>query len=217
MKTDFDWRNDEKLISTEFDRENKEVLQLINQRFLLMTGAITGVTLILGWLASSSGSLFASGLSQPLIFVSVISCACGLGLLTMFYLLSFFLLRTIRIISSLIYVRYEAPSESPLAHEHLWAKFRTKNYAAYSKPFAIIYLILGVAIWLVPFLIRASTSVFQWATADWLLVFAFVLYSLFVFLTGWNYLLKIDESRYREQWRNAAEMLGNDLKSRKPA
>ena len=59
MKGHLDWHlgQDHSLVVAEYDRQNKEIIQILDQRFRLVIVAVLGTVAILGWFAGVSGHM----------------------------------------------------------------------------------------------------------------------------------------------------------------
>jgi hypothetical protein len=123
-----------------FDAEDKrklhaEVNQLVNQRFLLNTAAITIFGIIMAWTMSRPIQTIVAPASD---FISAVSTLLTLLLFSL-YILSHLLRRTTRVITT--YLIAKSMSE----WEEDWQSFRSSNtYFAYTKSQTILFLSLGL-------------------------------------------------------------------------
>ena len=210
MEVKIPWENKDKLgaIFAEYDKQNKEVLQIVNQRFQLITLAVIGTVTILGWLGSNLTKLKETELIGQIQILSL----CGVVFLCSLYILSFRLLGTMRVFTTLIQARYET-ADSPLRHEHLWRHFTRKPYSAYSKPYASVYLILAFAVFLVPLFFRPPYDKYPVGFFDGAIFVAFSLFFVFVWLTTWQKLWSPDERELLDRWNEAIESLSREKAS----
>jgi hypothetical protein len=206
MNTKIDWQQNTGMLTAEFDRQNKEVLQIVNQRFTLITVAIGGTATVLGWMATNirlvPDNPSPETLKQFFLSNQYLSLA-GIVLLALAFALSFLLLRTVRLVTTSIIARYEDP-DSPLRHENIWKQFRATNkYTAYSRPLGWVYFSLGIVMWIVPLLIRASRGPLLWYPNEEMVALCVSLYSLFVVgITEWRWFAP-DEETLIKQWEKA--------------
>lgn len=199
-----DWRNLKGIVSIEYDRQNKEVLQIINQRFMVVTIAIGGAATVLGWVAtifSASGSI--NG-------IRVLSLS-GILFLGLMFALSHLLLRTARLITTSIIARYEVPV-SPLKHEHIWHEFRNtgKKYSAYTRPYGWIFVLLGFIVWVVPFALRCiNAECVIWDVYELCILIVLAIFLLLVILFTESKIFLPNEKDLIIRWEQAITKVKN--------
>jgi Na+/melibiose symporter-like transporter len=119
-----------------------EVNQLVNQRFVLTTVAITVFGFVMAWMLSRiSGDSGAVG-----AFVFVLSAVLS-GLLFALFVLSHLYKGMIRVYST--YLKVTGASQ----WEEDWSRYRQSSYLGYTKPQTIVFLVLNGLTVGFPFLI----------------------------------------------------------------
>ncbi len=177
-----------------------EINQIVNQRFLLTTLAITVFGVMAAWLIpkttpspKSDVGLFTIAGSTLLTFL--------LGALYLFN--HFFLKGMLRLYTSYLLVTESSGWESD------WETYRNnfKGYLGYTKGQAFVFLLLGVISTVFPFLIALGYSLSLYP-CDWLYIHVAVgvIYFLFVLFTG--IFGRLDpEKKATERWKK----LKNDI------
>ena len=127
---------------------NSEITQIVNQRFLITTTAITVFGVMIAWMfpksapnpgdSVGSGTFLLSGLLLVVLF--------------MLYLSSHFLKRTLRFFTTYLIVTDSSNWEVA------WRSFREKGHFAYTKDQTVLFLILNLIASAFPFIFAAVSS-----------------------------------------------------------
>lgn len=167
-----------------------EVNQLVNQRFLLNTAAVTLFGVILSWIIPKD--------SPPNTIGIVHYTACILLFILLFALFSIsHLLRvTTRVITTYLIEKDASQWEKD------WKLYRSqKSYFAYTKSQTLLFLILGLIVTAFPFLLIQLFN--QQVNSDrglWVVFLVGLLYEIFVFGMGfkdWFYPEKAIQARWK--------------------
>jgi hypothetical protein len=126
-----------------------EINQLINQRFLVTTVAITAFGVVMGMLAPRIPPTLSTGVGG---FVFLVSTVLSLILFSLF-LLSHYCKGMIRVYSTYLILKNASDWEVD------WEKFRSHNYVGYTIPQTIVFLMLNAITSAFPFLISRVFSV----------------------------------------------------------
>jgi hypothetical protein len=170
-----------------------EVNQIVNQRFLLTTLGITILGIVGGWLFMKHETLMEEGQIGGIVYAV---SALLLALLFMLFYFGQMLYGKLRIYTSYLYVTKGSNWEQD------WKEFREgRKYIGYRKAQSFVYLLLGVAAFIVPlaFAIVMDLSLTPWAGFAALCVL-FVLYAIFVAGMGLAFWFDPEEAAIN-QWQ----------------
>ena len=125
-----------------------EINQIINQRFLLTTLAVTVFGIIAAWLLPKERP-------QPGASVGLFTYAGSILLMTLLFVLFFFLHR-LRAMSKTLAAYLILTKQSIWEEE--WKKYRKDPYFGYTELQAVVFLILGVLAVAIPFFLCLGFS-----------------------------------------------------------
>jgi len=132
------------ILSPEDQRKlHAEINQIINQRFLLTTLAVTVFGIIAAWLLPKERP-------QPGTSVGLFTYAGSILLITLLFVLFFFLHR-LRAMSKTLAAYLVVTKQS--RWEQDWAEYRKKGYFGYTEVQAIVFPVLGGLAAAIPFLL----------------------------------------------------------------
>jgi len=127
-----------------------EVNQLVNQRLLITSLAVTVFAAITAWLIPKSSPAPGSDLGA---FVYIASILLVVALFALFFLMHIFT-RMLRIFTTYLIVTDASGWEKD------WVTYRSKfPYLGYTKPLAGMFILLGIAATLFPLLLRLAYPV----------------------------------------------------------
>ncbi|MBI5963109.1 MAG: hypothetical protein HY863_06525 [Chloroflexi bacterium] len=167
-----------------------EVNQIVNQRLSLATLAVTVFGALVAWLIPKS---------TPSAGSEVGAFIYGATILLLLVLFSLFLLAHHLTYMLRIYTTYLDESNAS-NWEKDWSAYRARfKYVGYTKPQALIFLILGILSAIFPFLLALVYSLnFEPKIGAIVCVLAGGLYAIFVSGMGfWKWFAKEDEMRQR--------------------
>ena len=127
---------------TDLQKIHREVNQLVHQRFMLTTVAISVFGVLLAWLVPRTTPDPNTNLGGFTYLISTILCV----MLCSIFLLSHLLKNMIRILTSYLRITKASPWEVA------WKKYRMNPYTAYTKPQALLFLLLNSLALLFPFI-----------------------------------------------------------------
>jgi len=184
---------------------NDEIRQIVNQRYLLTTFAITTFGIIIAWLIPKTS---AGASANPPIFYYAGSILLII-ILGGLYLFNYCLRGMLRIFSTYLQVTDKS------GWEQNWQNYRDNNtikfkrsklikhskYWGYTKAQAIIFILLGILAFFFPIsIIHYSSLNFQFTNEFYIHVFVSIVYIGFVSLTGFLGLCD-PESKAMERWK----------------
>jgi MFS family permease len=164
----------------DYKARNQEIQQLVAHRFQLTTLAILVFSGIAGWLTT----YLANPVNDPNFLISGLLPTVSLlllSILAVLYYEYFALLRTLRIFSTYLFIKF------PTQWEADWKKYRehplTKKYPGYSKAGFRIFSVLGVLSVVYPsFFLIPYRKLIKWAYAAPLLAVVVLLLVVFLWL-----------------------------------
>lgn len=181
----------EKPNTTDLSKIHAEVNLLIQQRFLLMSLAITLFGVVSTW--SISKDPLAPG--SPLGSFPFIASLLILILLFVLYLVNHFLLERIRTLTTYLVVTETSSWEKD------FERFRAWKYFGYTKSQSLVFIVLGTISTLFPFLLAFIQDLkIEMVTSGWILLCCGILYVIFVF--GMGFLKWFDnEEDIKRKWK----------------
>lgn len=173
---------------------HSEITQIVNQRFLITTSAITVFGVFVAWLIPKDAPTTESSVAIFTIAGSMLLT----WLLGALYLFNHFFLRgMLRVYTSYLIVTQSS------SWEYDWQRYRLdfRWYLGYTKGQAVVFLFLGAVSTCFPFAIALGYSLnlchWNWLWAD---IVTGAIYLLFVLLTGvLNWLNP--EQKAKEKWQ----------------
>ena len=168
-----------------------EVNQIVNQRFLLTTLAVTVFGVITAWLIPRE----APSTPEPLGAFRFAAAVLLETMLFLLFLLGHMLSGMLRTIAS--YMEVTKASE----WEQAWRTFRQRRYLGYTKPQAIVFLALGVLGAGTPFAIWASVPQYNLEPRAGVLLLIGVGLLYLLFVSGMSFFRWFDpEDSARHRW-----------------
>lgn len=170
---------------------HSEVNQITNQRFLVMTLAITVFGVITAWLLPKSTPMAGQPVGAPVWVISVIHCL----LLFALFFLQTLLKNTLRLFTTYLVVMEASPWEMD------WKTFRGhRTYAAYGKPMTLVFLLLSIFAGFMPFLLAVAYELTLFPPAAmWVHIVIASLTVLLIFAIGFGGWLD-NEKKVEDQW-----------------
>jgi len=168
---------------------NNEICQIINQRYLLTTFAITTFGIILAWLIPKTSS--GAGANPPIFYYA--GSILLIIVLFCLYLFNYCLRGMLRIFSTYLQVTDKS------GWEQNWQKYREKNtkefkliklkyskYWGYIKAQTIVFLVLGILTFIFPITVIyfSEPLIFETSIEFWIHTFISLIFIIGVFLTG---------------------------------
>jgi hypothetical protein len=168
-----------------------EINQLVHQRFLLATAAVTVFGVVSAWSIPRDLPQMASPIGA---FTCAVSILLTLVLFALF-ILSHLLANVLRTYASYLRVTGESQWEQD------WKDFRSAGYSAYTKAITALFLVLGIITSAFPFALGfIYTLAFEPNAGLWLTAVIGGLYVVFV--TGMGFLRWFDkEAETDQRWR----------------
>lgn len=168
-----------------------EVNQLVNQRFLLTTAAVTIYGAFTAWLLPRQTPAPGAP-TGGFIYAMSLALLCTLFVL---YLFKHMLLGMLRIFTTYLDVTAKSGWEQD------WAAYRRKYaYLGYTKPQTLVFAFLGGLVLAMPFALQVAYGLTAAPTTGmWLLILGTVAYELAVILMGFNHIPDV-ETKTRERW-----------------
>lgn len=169
-----------------------EINQIVHQRFLVTTSAITILGVVLSWLHPKEMGHCATSLGGFIYFVSTLL----LVLLFSLFLYSNHLRRMLRVLTSYLIVTEKSNWERD------WQKYRKNKYSSYSSAQTIIFNLLGIAVSIYPILIAVIFSLNYEPCVGFL---SHIVVSVFYFVAIFLVNLYSNEDFELKRWRDIKE------------
>lgn len=118
--------------NSDIQKIHAEINQIVNQRFLIVTVAITAFGVITTWLIPRNTPPSGANISALTAFGSIVLTS----LLFMLFMFSYFLTRMLRIFTTYLLVTKESGWEDD------WKKYREMGYFGYTKAQTLVFLFL---------------------------------------------------------------------------
>jgi hypothetical protein len=167
-----------------------EINQIINQRFLLCTAAITIFGILLAWMIPKSAPPPEQQMDS---FIFIVATMLSIIIFSI-YILSHALKRTIRILTNYLVVTKKSTWEID------FLRYRQESYSLYSKPQTVIYLIINFVGSAFPYILIITYGLRIGSIAAPLLgAIVFSITELLIVLIGY-YELFDNERRSTERW-----------------
>jgi small-conductance mechanosensitive channel len=187
---------------------NDEICQIINERYLLTTFAITTFGIIIAWLIPKAPE--GAGANPPIFYYA--GSILLIGILSILYLFNYCLKGMVRIFSTYLQVTETS------GWEQNWQKYRDvnskkfmffkySNYWGYTKAQTIIFFVLGVFAFIFPISIIyfSKPLTFQFSTEFIIHSFVSGVYLIFIFSTGFLGLFD-PENKAMDRWKKIKEL-----------
>ena len=171
---------------------HSEVNQLVNQRFVLTTVAITVFGVIVAWLIPKTPPLAETSLG----WFTIAGAVLLLVLLFLLYLFTHLLRGMLRVFTTYLVVTGTSGWEKD------WERFCENKYWAYTKPQSVVFMVLGLCAGIIcPLLVMTYSLQWEPLVGFFVLGVVLLLYELFVWLMGFRELWstgKAAKSRWEE-------------------
>lgn len=189
----------EHLIQEDARKIHAEVNQILNQRHLLTTLAITIFGVFAAWgLPNRAGSIASETIMSTQSNLAELSAIFLFIILTLIYLVSHNLRKYMSVLT--IYLDVSDLSK----WEKDWSRFRDDRYFAYTKTQALFFAILGVLTFIYPIIFDLYTISTQnhplipFCKKPFLITL-FIIYEIVIFFLGFSS-RSASEKLQREQW-----------------
>jgi hypothetical protein len=207
----------EKTTKEDISKINSEICQIINQRYLLTTFAITTFGIIIAWLIPKTSE--GAGANPPIFYYA--GSILLIFILSALYVFNYCLKGMVRIFSTYLQVTGSS------GWEQNWQTYRDKNtkgiinhkyltlkyskYWGYTKAQTVIFLVLGFLAFIFPIsIIYFSGPNFQTSVEFWAHLTISVVYMIIVLLTGFLGFLD-PEKKAMERWNEIKDMPAKNM------
>lgn len=192
----------EKTTKEDISKINSEICQIINQRYLLTTFAITTFGIIIAWLIPKTSE--GAGANPPIFYYA--GSILLLFILFALYLFNYCLKGMVRIFSTYLQAAEASGWEKNWQayrdkNSFKYSYFKYSNYWGYTKAQTVIFLVLGFLAFLFPISIIhfSETLTFQTSNEFWFHLILSMIYMISIFLTGFLGILD-PEKKAMDRW-----------------